>query len=128
MKRTVAVLLAIGSFTVAAPSVESAAGRCRQYETAINTYAPKGGWNVAKMSRTMWRESRCTPWVRSRSRDSGLLQINDVNLPYLSSKMGFRVTSQSLMDPQTNIRAAALLCSYARKAWGSCYVPWSGGA
>jgi soluble lytic murein transglycosylase-like protein len=76
------------------------------------------------MSRYMWRESRCTPNVRSRTRDSGLLQINDVNLPWLSSKLHRRITPTALMDPTTNVQAAARLCEYGRRAWGNCYQPW----
>jgi len=114
--------------TLVPAQADAAAGRCRSYEPLLAALAPRGGWNISKMSRTMHRESRCTPYVRSRSRDSGLLQINDVNLPYLSSKMGRQITPAALMDPTTNVQAAALLCQYARKAWGSCYTPWRGGA
>lgn len=108
------------------PSTTNAAtGTCARYERLLTIHAPRGGWNVARMSRIMWRESRCTPFVRSRTRDSGLLQINDVNLPWLSSRMGRRITSGALMDPATNIIAAARLCEFGRRAFGNCYQPWS---
>lgn len=123
MKRVIAALLIAGSVVIPATG-EAAAGRCRQYEPALAQLAPKGGWDVARMSRYMWRESRCTANVRSRTRDSGLLQINDVNLKFLSSKMGRTITASSLMDPSTNIQAAAHLCTFARRAWGNCYAPW----
>jgi len=125
MKRIAALLLVTTSITGLPANADAAAGRCRAYEPLLQQLAPKGGWDVNRMSRYMWRESRCTPHVRSRSQDTGLLQINDVNLSYLSRKMGFPVTIAALRNPATNIQAAALLCSYARKAWGNCYQPWA---
>lgn len=125
--RAAGVLIALtaSTFTVGADvRTADALGRCTMYEQALRANAPAGGWNVARMSRYMWRESRCQPEVRSRTRDTGLLQINDINLAYLSSKMGFKVTVDALRDPTTNIRAAARLCEFARRAWGNCYAPW----
>lgn len=125
--RATGVLFALtaGSLMIApSPDIVDAAGRCRQYEALLIEHAPRGGWNVVRMSQYMWRESRCTPHVRSRTRDTGLLQINDINLTYLSSKMGFTVTVDALRDPTTNIKAAARLCEFARRAWRNCYAPW----
>jgi len=123
---TAAVIMAMTAsmFVATAPGQAEAYGRCPQYEAALAQYAPRGGWNVTRMSQLAWRESRCTPNVRSKSRDTGLLQINDVNLSYLTQKLGFPVTVAALKDPITNIRAAAKLCEFARRAWGSCYFPW----
>ena len=128
MKRRIALTAALLLGTVMPGHADAGSGRCAQYESLLRTYAPRGGWNVAKMSRTMHRESRCTPWVRSRTQDSGLLQINDVNLAYLTSKMGRPITSAALMDPTTNVQAAALLCQFSKRAFGTCYRPWRGGA
>jgi len=127
VKRIAAFTAALSLATVlpTAVTTEAGTGRCPQYETLLTQLAPKGGWDVKRMSRYMWRESRCTPNVRSRTRDSGLLQINDVNLPWLSSKLHRRITPAALMDPTTNVRAAARLCEYGRRAWGNCYQPWS---
>ena len=93
--------------------------------TLLQAFAPKRGWDINRMSRTMFRESRCTPHVRSRTQDTGLLQINDVNLTYLSRKMGFPVTIDALRDPAINVQAAALLCTFWRNAGRSCYQPWA---
>lgn len=123
MKRGLMLLLAASTVVVPAKA-EAALGRCTAYEPLLTTLAPKGGWDVNRMSRLMWRESRCTPTVRSKTRDSGLLQINDVNHAYLSMKLGAPVTSWLLMNPSYNIWSAARLCEYARKAWGNCYAPW----
>ena len=100
-------------------------GRCTYYETAMHLHAPPGGWDVNRMSRYSWRESHCTPNIRSRTRDSGLLQINDINLPYLRRVMHQpTLTSRDLMNPITNIIAAAHLCTYWRNTGHSCYHPW----
>ena len=123
MKRVLTVLITMGCVLTPTTS-QAAAGRCQQYETLLATYAPKGGWSISRMSGYMWRESRCQPEVRSRTRDTGLLQINDINLKYLTQKMGRPITAQALRDPATNVQAAAHLCVFARRAWGNCYAPW----
>jgi hypothetical protein len=124
-RRLAAMLLATTALTGLPAKADAAVGRCQQYEPALAALAPKGGWDVNRMSRLMWRESRCTPDVRSKSRDSGLLQINDVNHKYLTMRLGAPVTSWLLMNPTYNIWSAARLCEYARKAWGNCYAPWA---
>lgn len=125
--RTAGILLTIAA-TIGTVNIDpqpaDAAGRCTQYEALLVQYAPRGGWNVARMSGYMWRESRCQPDVRSRTRDTGLLQINDINLGYLTQRLGFPVTIAALKDPATNIRAAARLCEWSRRYMGSCYAPW----
>lgn len=100
-------------------------GRCTQWEPLLTELAPAGGWDVGRMSRYMWRESRCS-YVRSVTQDSGLLQVNDVNHPFLRRVLGEWVDAQTLMDPVQNIRAAAALCVYWRNAGKGCYTPWGG--
>ena len=126
MKRRIALTAAllIGSLTHAGHA-DAAGGRCKQYEPLLQTYAPRRGWDIGRMSRYMFRESRCTPHVRSRTQDTGLLQINDINLQYLTRKMGKPITIDALRDPATNIQAAALLCNFWRQAGRSCYQPWA---
>lgn len=125
---TTVVAIIIASSAPAAPA-DAATGRCKQYETMLLELAPAGGWNILKMSRTMWRESRCQPTaVNRRGGDSGLLQIHPVSWQWLTGKMGTTVNRQRLLDPDFNIRAAAALCTFWRKAGSSCYRPWSGGA
>jgi hypothetical protein len=126
MKRILLVILlsTVGLSIPNADPIEAAGGRCPQYEALLIQHAPKGGWDIRRMSQYMWRESRCTANVRSRSRDSGLLQINDINLQYLSKKLGMKIMSTTLMNPEVNVRAAAKLCEFARKTWGNCYHPW----
>ena len=123
-KALAAAALSLATVIPTPTTTEAATGRCPQYEVLLAQLAPRGGWDVKRMSRYMWRESRCTPTVRSRTRDSGLLQINDINLPYLSSKLGVRVTPWLLMNGGYNVWAAARLCEYGRRAWGNCYQPW----
>lgn len=103
-----------------------AVGRCKIYEQLLEDRAPAAGWDTLKMSKIMWRESRCQAWVRSKTSDTGLLQINDVNHPWLSDRLGVAVTIEWLKDPTNNVTAAAALCDY----WDSrrttdCYQPWA---
>ena len=76
------------------------------------------------MSRIMWRESRCQPEVRSRTRDTGLLQINDINHRYLSDRLDTQVDVTVLTDPQFNIVAAAELFRFWDRHTGNGYQPW----
>lgn len=101
-------------------------GRCTQWEPLLIELAPAGGWDVERMSRYTWRETRCWPGLRSRTADSGLTQINDVNLPWLRRVLGEWVDRYTLMDPRQNIRAAAALCVYWRNAGKGCYHAWGG--
>lgn len=107
-------------------------GRCSQWETLLQQNAPAGGWNIAKMSRTMWRESRCQPQVvNKRGGDTGLLQIHPVTWPWLSNHFGITVTRAALQQPAFNVQAAAALCQFwrnARHQSSACYRPWRGGA
>jgi soluble lytic murein transglycosylase-like protein len=118
------------TITLTIPHTASAAATptsCPQYEALLKKNAPKGGWDVKLMSRYMARESRCHPTARSRTSDSGLLQINDINLPFLSRVLKQKVTSKALMNPTLNVRAAAALCNYWRsglKFSNACYIPW----
>lgn len=73
----------------------------------------------------MWRESRCQPEVRSRTRDTGLLQINDINHRYLADRLDTQVDVTVLTDPQFNIVAAAELFRFWDRQTGNGYQPWS---
>ena len=127
MKKIFVALMILTSIFYAPSKVETAhaGGTCPAYERLLVVYGPKGGWSVPRMSGLMWRESRCTPQVRSRTRDTGLLQINDINLPFLSKAFGYKVTSAMLKNPIMNIKAAAKICEVARKWYGNCYQPWT---
>lgn len=78
-------------------------GRCPQYEPLL----ARAGLPVATFSRIMWRESRCNPHARSRSHDSGLLQINDIHRRRGGAAAGLTVAQ--LEQPTTNITVAARL-------------------
>lgn len=95
---------------------------CPQWETLLEAHNP--GWDVKRMSRIMWRESNCRPEVRSRTRDTGLLQINDVNHRWLSQRWGVDVDVQALHDPSTNVAAAAELFTFWRRNAADGYRPW----
>jgi membrane-bound lytic murein transglycosylase MltF len=96
--------------------------RCPQHEHLLHRYNP--GWDVARMSRIMWRESRCQPQVRSRTSDTGVLQINDINRPWLTQRFGFEVTVEALKDADINVRSSAELYKFWRRAAGDGYQPW----
>lgn len=96
--------------------------RCPSVEVLLHLHNP--GWDVDRMSRIAWRESRCTAAIRSTTADTGLLQINDVNHPYLEGALGEPVDSSTLMDPIQNVRAAAALYRYWERVNGNGYQPW----
>jgi hypothetical protein len=100
------------------------AGRCTQYEDLLVRYAPARGWDVERMSRLASRESGCWPDVRSRTSDTGLLQINDISLDFLTTALGEPVDRWTLTEPVQNIRAAAALCDFWASNGRSCYQPW----
>lgn len=109
--------------TTQPPLVEPVAGRCVEWEPHLQTAHPE--WDVERMSRIMWRESRCLPHVRSDTSDSGLLQINDINHQWLVSYLGEHVDEHTLRQPEQNIRAAAALCEYWEALQTTdCYQPW----
>lgn len=99
-------------------------GRCARYEPMLEQIQPDAGWDVQRMSRIMWRESRCTTNIRSATSDSGLLQINDINHAYLSDRWQTPVGWGLLTVPQLNILAAAELYNYWQEATGDGYQPW----
>lgn len=91
-----------------------AAGRCPQYEHLLAAHSMP----VGTFSRIMYRESNCQPRVRSRTRDTGLLQINDINHVWLSRRLGTHVTVGWLKVPANNVRAAAALYrSFGVRPW-----------
>jgi hypothetical protein len=100
---------------------------CPQYEDLLQKYAPPAGWDVKKMSYFMWRESRCH-MTSFNGHDSGLLQINRVNYPYLQSHLKMSMSPKVLFIPKVNVQAAALLCKYWQdglKFKDACYIPWA---
>lgn len=94
---------------------------CPQYEALLQIHSP--GWDVPRMSRIMWRESRCQPELRSRTRDTGLLQINDINHRFLRERLG-DVGVEQLRDAELNVRAAAELFRFWDSHGSSGYLPW----
>ncbi|MFT3853120.1 MAG: transglycosylase SLT domain-containing protein [Ilumatobacteraceae bacterium] len=101
------------------------AGRCTQYEALLAANAPKGGWDVQKMSQLMWRTSRCNPAKRTGG-VTGLLGISASHGAALTKQLGTKVDRTTLTDPALNIRAAAALCQWSVGIGRSCYRPWGG--
>jgi hypothetical protein len=88
------------------------------YNKELVTLAYYAGWepkDIPRVMRIMYGESRCKPNARSRTRDSGLMQINDINLKWLHT------TSAALMDPFTNLYAAHLV--FVRQGWRAWHTP-----
>ena len=96
---------------------------CPEWEPLLHVHNP--GWDVPRMSRIMWRESRCQPAVQSKTSDTGLLQINRINHRWLSDRLGVEVNRHTLTDPVLNVQSAAALCVYWRRAANHCYQPWA---
>lgn len=88
------------------------------------TLAKSVGWrdkDWARLDYLIWRESRCQPNARSVTRDTGLMQINDVHLGWLAE---YGITQSSLYDPKTNLRAGRLLFKKAKSWYGCGWQPW----
>jgi hypothetical protein len=118
--RVAAVMTALMS--MCGPVDQPGNTRCAHLEPLLELYSP--GWDVRRMSAIMARESNCLPTVRSRTRDTGLLQINDVNLPWLTEQAGFPVTVELLQHPHFNVYLAAKLWVYWGRVSGDPYQPW----
>jgi hypothetical protein len=129
MKRRIAISAAalLGSL-LPVSHADAAAGRCPQYEALLTIWAPRGGWSVVRMSRIMFRESRCdAKAVNKRGGDSGLLQAHPIVWPFLSKKFGVPMADMRpwLLDPVNNIRAGAALFEFWHRAGRSGYQPWA---
>ena len=94
-------------------SSESSNGRCVGFESLLDQYNP--GWDVSRMSKIMYRESRCLPDV-SNSCCTGLLQVHQMHLPNASCGAYSR---SDLYDPSINVCMAAELYRQAGMS------PWS---
>ena len=95
----------------------STGGRCTGWEALLRYYSP--GWDVARMSRIAYRESRCRPEVRNRSGATGLLQLMPAHCGWLDEALGEPCSVARLQTPAYLIRAAAAL--WRRDG----YAPWN---
>ncbi len=84
-------------------SSASAGGRCVGWEGLLAEHSP--GWSIERMSRIMWRESRCQPGAHNKSGASGLLQVMRSHCGWLVGAVG----PCDLFDAEYNVRAAAAL-------------------
>jgi soluble lytic murein transglycosylase-like protein len=109
-----AISMAAVSVTGLSSTAEARSGSCPQYEGLLAA----NNMPVSTFSRIMFRESGCQARVRSRTRDTGLLQINDVNHRWLSRRLGTHVTVAWLKNPANNVRAAAALYrTFGTRPW-----------
>ena len=95
--------------TAPAPgSTASSGGRCVGWEAMLARESP--GWSVERMSRIMYRESRCQPGARNRSSSAtGLLQVLASHCPWLARQLDTWCSRDRLTDPTFNLQAAAVL-------------------
>jgi Transglycosylase SLT domain len=116
---------AVEAVIVPGPDGTLIEGRCTQWEHLLIEHAPPKGWDALRMSKLAWRESNCWPAIRSKTSDTGLLQINDITLEFLNTELGEPVDRWTLTDPVQNVRAAAALCDFWARNGSSCYLPWA---
>jgi soluble lytic murein transglycosylase-like protein len=115
---TVTSVPATTTTTIPAPP---ASAKCPQWWPEIR----KAGWpeeHYSIVDLIMWRESRCLPEARSKTSDSGLMQINDMHRPLLA---GYGLTPADLFDPFLNLYAARIVSDLARSYGWSPFQPWS---
>lgn len=106
--------------TTSRPPVVPSTARCPEYWARARS-AGWPVWALPTVDRLMYRESRCTPTARSSTRDSGLLQINDVHLVWLAE---YGIRQSDLMRPKVNLRAGRLLFARAQRMFGCGWQPW----
>lgn len=126
MKKLVLVIACLTTaIGVAQPlAADAVTGSCPQYEYLLERHNP--GWDVARMSRYMFRESRCVPtaWNR-RGRAAGLLQITPVNYKFLSQHIqDIPINRGTLSNAEVNVMAAAHLFNYWKGTRAGGYAPW----
>lgn len=88
----------------------SSSGRCTGAEPLLAQHSP--GWSVERMSRIMYRESRCQPRA-ANSCCHGLLQIHEQWCGYLAARLG----PCDLTNPSYNVQAAALV--FGQQGYGA---------
>ena len=91
------------------------------------------GWepqDLPRLSRIMWRESRCLPDACGETdsphlrkcRDWGLMQINDYSWKRIIRGMGLSI--EQMHDPYWNLWFARWLFEYSLERNGDGWVPW----
>jgi soluble lytic murein transglycosylase-like protein len=87
--------------------------------------AQHAGWTYEQLETAldliMWRESRCLPEVRSKTSDTGLLQINDIHLPMLEAA---GISPDMLTDPLWNLISGRLVADQAESYGWHWAKPW----
>lgn len=108
--------------------------RCAEWiPTAVELGWPNDPKILSMLGRVMYRESRCRPEARSKSSDTGLLQVNDywcepsryTDNP--SGWLGDRMPLGScadLTDPVKNLQAGLLIWFYSETKNGNGWHPW----
>lgn len=103
-------------------------GDCESYKAM----AFAAGWTEPlwpRLKQILWRESRCNPDARSRTRDTGIAQINDIVTrdSKIAAMVGQRFTPADLYDPLLNLTVARALCDYGVRYHrrGGCWWAWS---
>lgn len=108
--------------------------RCAEWiPLAVEIGWPNDSEVLSMLGRVMFRESRCTPTARSKSSDTGLLQVNDywcepsryTDNP--SGWLGDRMPLGScadLTDPTKNLQAGLLIWYYSETKNGNGWHPW----
>ncbi len=107
---------------------------CQQYlPLALQIGWPNDPKTISMLLRIMYRESRCTPDARSKSADTGLLQVNDYwckpsrytkhPVGWLGERMDLD-SCAALTDPAKNLQAGLLIWYYSLEKNRNGWHPW----
>ena len=107
---------------------------CQQWlPLALEIGWPADQRTITMLLRVMYRESRCTPEARSKSADTGLLQVNDYwcepsrytkhPVGWLGERMDLD-SCAGLTDPAKNLHAGLLIWMYSQAKNGNGWHPW----
>ena len=111
------------TFTTVAPVSFDA--KCSEwFQTAITVGWPNEPKILEKLGRLMFKESRCTPDIVSKSNDHGITQINyQAHHDWVESLFNMPF-AEAMADPTLNLRFAYLLYEATEESGQCGFKPW----
>lgn len=130
MKRIIASAAVV--FALSATPAHATTFKCHQWmATAVRVGFKKS--DLKELDRLMYRESRCAPGARHLNKnsaglvtsvDKGLMQINDKSWVTYLRNLGIIKSSDDLLHPGTNLKAAKALYDYSVEHGYNRWYQW----
>jgi hypothetical protein len=129
MKRIIASAFVV--FTLSATPANATTFKCQRWMPMAMKVGFKKS-DLKELDRIMYRESRCAPGAKHYNKrngkvwstDMGLLQVN--NYSWVTYLRGLKIikSSDDLLHPETNLRAAKALYDYSVKRGYNRWHQW----